>query len=416
MPRFREIALAVVFTLAAASAARAQVDLFSPATVSGLLDLRLAATDADERSFLDGGFGKGRFGDGFTVTAAEAGLAWRPRLSEQVSALVTVQAQPGADPAVDVGEAYVSMRPTPLGRFTVAGRAGLYWPTLSLEHDGLLWTTPDTITPSAVNTWVAEELKLIGAEVTVAADIGSAGTLAATAGVFGWGDTAGTLLSFRGWALHDVKNGLSSRAPLPPLSPYIRVRQAPYTTALLELDDRAGAYGRLEWRPRPDVTLDVFVYDNAGDRISVDAAKEWAWDTRFVAAGLDLRSVGGVHLRAQAMSGVTLMGRTHATLNEIWVDVDYAAAYVSATRAIGPGAITARLDLFETGDRSLRTLDDNTERGSAQTVAWRWDVKPGASLLFEVLRIDSDRPARALAADRPRQVQTTAQAALRLEF
>ena len=72
----------------------------------------------------------------------------------------------------------------------------------SLEHDRRVWGLTDTITPSAINSWIGEEVKVVGAEGTITHDF-DGGRLAATGGVFGYDDTSGTLLSFRGWALHD---------------------------------------------------------------------------------------------------------------------------------------------------------------------------------------------------------------------
>ena len=67
--------------------------------------------------------------------------------------------------------------------------------------------------------------------------------------MFGWNDTSGTLLSFRGWALHGLTTGVDTQLDLPPLSPFMPYRQGPRTNPVLELDNRAGYYGRLEWRP-----------------------------------------------------------------------------------------------------------------------------------------------------------------------
>ena len=84
----------------AAGAACAQVDLLSPETVHGLVDVRIAAADG-EASFVDGGFGKTLYGGtndgGWRAQAdlAEVGLEWRPRFSWELSAVVEAIAQPG---------------------------------------------------------------------------------------------------------------------------------------------------------------------------------------------------------------------------------------------------------------------------------------------------------------------------------
>jgi hypothetical protein len=408
------VAVVCVALLSALSAtASAQTTLFSPSTVSGVLDVRVVAADG-ETSWIDGGFGKARWGDESGFRLAEAGIAWRPRLTDALGAVVTVEAQDGADPVVDVSEAYLTWRGQASG-VRLSARAGLYWPQMSLEHDGLLWTVPDTITPSAINSWAGEELKVGGAELTARATISGQG-VSATLGAIGFGDTAGTLLTFRGWALHDLKNTAASVMPLPPLSPYMVNRQRGATTSLLELDDRTGLYARLEWRPGPGLMLDLFRYDNAGDALANNSVNEWSWDTRFTEAGLSWTAGPHTRVRAQALNGVTLMGYPDRTTGEQWIDVGYSSAYVSLTHDIGPGALTARLDAFETRDHTVVVLDNNDETGWAELVAYRWDVRPGANLVFEILRIDSDRPSRALAGEDPRQIQTVFQTALRFEL
>jgi len=387
--------------------------MFGAGTLSGQIDVRLVSADG-EAAWVDGGFGKLRSGDVTGVLPAEAALAWHPRLTDAVTATVTLAAQDGADPVVDVGEAYVSWRGA-AGPADVSVRGGLFWPPVSLEHDGLLWAVPDSITPSAINSWVGEELTSVGVEATARGDLGGQG-LAATAGVFGHGDTAGTLLTFRGWALHDLKASARGVMPLPPLSPYLAARQAPFTTSVLELDQRLGVYGRLEWRPRPALGLSVFGYDNDGDRTSSNADNEWAWDTRFVQLGLDWRLDGRTRLRGQVLDGETAMGFTNSALQQIWVDVGFSAAYLSVTRDWGPGALTSRLDLFRVHDRTLTALDNNDEDGHAAMIAYRWDVAPQAHLVFEGLRVVSDRPSRVLAGLSARQTQTQLQLAMRYEF
>src|SRR5688500_6426203 len=110
------------------------------------------------------------------------------------------------------------------------------------------------ITPSALNSWIGEEVKVIGLEATATRDLGR-GRLAATFGLFGFNDTAGTLLSFRGWALHHQKSAAFSRQTLPPLNPFISTLQPRWTTPTVEIDGRPGFYALLSYRLRAPVSL-----------------------------------------------------------------------------------------------------------------------------------------------------------------
>ena len=46
-------------------------------------------------------------------------------------------------------------------------KAGAFFPTISLENDDIGWTSPYTLSASAINTWIGEELRTIGTEGTL---------------------------------------------------------------------------------------------------------------------------------------------------------------------------------------------------------------------------------------------------------
>jgi hypothetical protein len=405
---------ALVGVLGFSTPAFAQADLVSRETVSGLLDLRLAAVSG-ENAWTNGGFGKARFdgaGSGFKGKATGQGdLVWKPRLSWEWSGLVDLQAQPDQTHGLDVGEAFIRYKPVPRGdtRFNI--RAGLFYPPISLEHEGGAWVPADTITPSAINSWVGEELKVAGVEATITHEM-LGEEIAATAAVFYDADTAGTLLALRGWSFGDVKSSLSGHFPLPPLSPFIAGLQPPFTTSVREIDDKPGWYGQLAWR-RHGLALDVLYYDNGGDRVSKTAALEWAWDTRFVEAGLTWDIDPRTKLRAQAMHGTTHMG---FPTPEIWIDNGYDAAYAMLTRQVAGGAVSLRVDAFDVTDHSWKTIDPNAEHGWALAAAWRRPLCPQMDLMLEAMQIDSVRAAREFSHTDPRQSQTVLQSSLRLKF
>lgn len=399
-------------SLMGAGTARAEADLFSRSTLSGLVDLRLAAADG-EKSWVDGGVGKARFGDGHQgLRLGEGALVWNPRFSDTLSAVIVGESQDGQRHLVDLGEGYLAYRSRPGSALRLSARAGVFYPQISLEHDGLDWSAPDTITPSAINTWVAEETKVVGVEATIRRTIAGQ-TFSLTAGGFKHGDTSGTELTFRGWALHDLKSPVFGRFPLPPLSGRMAVRQAPSTTPLAEIDGHVGYYGRLEWKPSRKLAFDLFGYDNGGDRTSVNADREWSWETRFWNLGMRL-DLDAVAVKAQVMTGETLMGYSNAL--GIWADMGFEAAYVSATKALGPGSATVRYDHFSTTDRTNKGTDNNAEHGWSALAAYRWDVRPNAQIVFEALHIDSFRRDRARLGLAPAQDQTILQTAFRHQF
>jgi hypothetical protein len=181
-----------------APAAAGLPDVALPENVTAIMDLRLVGVDG-ERSWTDGGFGKSRFGpdDGdfeLDPVAAEGTLVWQPPLSWDLTGTVAVSAQHEQDQPVDLVEAFLSWRPVPRGATRFSARAGLFWPPISLEHEGPAWSVSNMITPSAINSWVGEEVKVVALEAGAAREAGG-GRLSATVGLFGMNDTAATLLS-----------------------------------------------------------------------------------------------------------------------------------------------------------------------------------------------------------------------------
>jgi hypothetical protein len=393
----------------------AQVDLFSREAVSGVVDLRAAYNDSHEQSWVDGGLGKARAAKGFDLSLAEADLIWRPRVGWNLSGLVVLQVQPDMHDAVGVPEAYVTYKPTPNGPVRYAVKAGVFYPPISQEHEGGAWLVSDSITPSAINTWVGEELRTGGVEFKATATLGGQ-EVAATVGAFGWNDTSGTLLSMRGWALGDQKAVISGDFPLPPLSDFMATKQAPHTTPALEIDDRVGFYGRLDWSPSGRMSLNAFYYDNRGALMDPPTADmQWAWDTRFWNVGAVVTLDDRTTLKAQAMTGVTLMGRPRP--RGWWIDVDYDSAYASLTRKLGDDSAAAslygRVEWFDIIDKTYRDIDDNAEHGWAFTGAWKRPLTPRATLFVEALHVSSRRNDRERFNLNARQSQTVLQSSLR---
>src|SRR4029079_1247987 len=133
------------------------------------------------------------------VTARVAGT---PQLGWSLGATVVGSLQGGQRTEAGLSEAYLTFRPMRAEKIGFAARAGLMWPPISLEHEGSDWHVRDSITPSAINSWIGEEVRPVAAEGTVSADLGE-NKLRVIAAVMAANDTAGTLLAFRGWALHD---------------------------------------------------------------------------------------------------------------------------------------------------------------------------------------------------------------------
>jgi len=395
--------------------ARAQVDLLSRETFHGVVDLRAAAADG-EPSFTDGGFGKARYGAegaGYhgRFDLAMGAVEWTPRFGWEWRAVVDAGYQPGQEHLFDLYQAYLSYKPVPHSATQFSARFGLFYPPISLEHDARVWGITNTITPSAINSWVGEEVKVAGAEAKVTHNFGGQ-QLSAVLGVFGYDDTSGTLLSFRGWAFHDLLSQARGSFELPPLSGFELKFQDTETYSTLEIDHRAGLYGQLEWRPSDRLDLQALYYNNRGDAVGVTDDLQWAWATHFLSLGATAQLDEHTRLSAQYLSGRTIIGRTTFRLT----DVSFRSAYAMLAHDVGPGVVSVRVDTFQTDDNANRPPVSNGERGWAAMAAYRRPLNQYLDLRLEALHVESTRPSRILAYEPPHQTQTIFQSSLRFTF
>ena len=373
-------------------------DIFSGDTISVLLDGRPALADG-ERSFTRRGLGKTRFGGtadrdykGYVVPV-EADLVWTPRFTSSLSANVSTAWQRDQENAVDLIEAFVNWLPPQTGAVGVQVRAGLMWPEISLEHStGGAWSVVDTITPSAINSWVGEEVKVIGLEGTVRTDIGGS-TLGLTGAVFGFNDTSGTLLSFRGWALHDEKATAFGHFKLPPLNAFMSGAQEHRTRSLLEIDNRPGFYGRLDFRAAGPWGAALFYYDNRGDPKAFTPNLQWGWRTRFWNLGFDADVDSKTRLLAQGMTGSTIMGFPFN--GENWVHTHFSSAFVMLSHRLDDKwNVAGRVEAFRTREHGSEMSPLESEDGWSWTAALKYLLNDHVTLKAEALNVRSKRGVR----------------------
>ena len=399
-----------------AAPANAEARLFTGAfEFSG--DIRLVAVDG-EKSWVDGGFGKLRSGsDGNFRVRPELGnvsLVWKPQFSWSLGAVVAGSLQGGERARAGLSQAYLTFRPMRSNKLAVSARAGLMWPPVSLEHEGADWHVKDSITPSAINSWIGEEVRPVAAEVTLAVNLG-AHKLRATTALMAANDTAGTLVTFRGWALHDRTTLAFGSQPLPPLGPMVGI-QAPYTHPLIDLHggfaNRPGYYAKVAWQPPAPIRIELFRYDNRANPEVVNSDLEWGWHTRFAQLSL-VAKLGAAEFKAQALQGRTQMG--YAMPDRRWVDGRFRSAFAMVTRPFGRFGVAARAEAFDTHDRGSLWDGAYDEHGWSAMLAGKRDWRYFTGLV-ELLHVWSDSPARESLSARPRLGQTQLQAEVRMHW
>ncbi len=369
--------------------------------ISGFADFRLTHAFAGEEDFFNGGLGKTRYGaseDGSANTQlrlseisvlAKADIAWGWK------AFAHLKFDSEQDKPVDLVEAFVTYKPVPSSAWSFEYKAGLFFPHISRENISTAWTTPYTITPSAINAWVGEEIRALGLEARATYKTENH-KVSLSGAIFGFNDPAGSLLAFRGWALHDAKVGAFSTVPLAPI-PSIGtedsfLRQAAYVNPIRELDNKPGFYAALDYSYGRNIQLGAFYYDNRGNPEAFNG-EQYAWDTRFLNVYAEANLPSDIKFISQYMRGSTEMG-VIAEGDRRYVDVDFKAAFALLSKTFGPFRLSARYDWFDNDDNSFIQVDNNFENGDAYTVAFSWRIDAKNQLLAEYLQVNSDRDNR----------------------
>ncbi len=366
-----------LLVLSFASAEAAELNL------SGYLDMRLITPTA-QQGWVQGGLGKFRFGGGENVRFGEAVLEANADLLDGLSAQVTARAEPTDSSVVDLLDAYLLYAPKSGGDFSWSVKAGAFFPAISLENDDIGWTSPYSLTPSAINSWVGEELRTLGGEASLRWNTGGAGTLAATGALLCCNDEAGILMADRGWGMDDRPTGLFERVRTPDATSRMLHRTVPFTSGMFdEIDNRLGWYGGLTWElPEGLGKIQALRYSNTGDPAAV-TSRDTAWETKFWSFGARTH-VAGVNLIAQQLSGYTaieVFGTEYPT--------KFQSGFLLAFYDWNDIRFSAREDLFQT--RGATAASPFSEDGDAFTAAVSWTGAPHLRFTAEIIAMDSRR-------------------------
>ncbi|MCH8099683.1 MAG: hypothetical protein IIB74_04520 [Proteobacteria bacterium] len=296
---------------------------------------------------------------------------------------------------IDFTEAYVEWRPMPKSATRYRVKVGAFYPRISLENVDPGWSNRYTQNSSAINTWVAEELRTIGAELTVSRrpeSLGGAHAFSASVAAFVANDPAGSLLAWKGWSVHDRQSRFSDKLPLPPL-PQIQPGmmfddQNPYVEPFKEIDGRVGYYVNGEWRFGKKFLLRAMHYDNRADPRAEENG-QYAWTTKFEHLGMQTTLPGDIGLIAQWMIGSTVMGPVMNGAHV--VDTEYDAQFVLLTRAFKGHRVSARYDHFEITQNDSTEDDNNPEKGHAWTLNYQYSFSDRIGIAAEWLSIKTHR-------------------------
>jgi hypothetical protein len=381
----------------------------------GMADLRLVVPSS-QSSNLDGGLGKLRWGDdhGDTLWPEIGQLALRGvvGVTPDLRLVGEIRYDPQQKTAVDVLDAFARWRPVSTTRWRWSVKGGAFFVPVSLENTGIGWTSEWTLTPSAINSWVGDELRTIGTEIMLEWR-GDVDHLEVTLAGFGWNQPAGVALADRGWSFNGRAIGLFDSLRLPNV--IAQSRAAPgqpsgalYTDEFRQIDSSPGWYGGVAWE-RPEFgRIAVLRYDNEANPSAHDS--EFAWHTQFWSASVS-SGIGDVVLLAQAMAGSTEIAPGGSSSK-----TDFWAAYVLAGYERDKWRYAVRVDEFGTSGPSSNGSVSTSEHGTALTTAVTWSPLKFLSVIGEVLAIDYTRPQRVLEGLPSHAIEGQAQMAVRISF
>ncbi|HEV3178969.1 MAG TPA: hypothetical protein VGZ05_00755 [Steroidobacteraceae bacterium] len=369
------------------------------------LDARLVNSDAG-RSLTEGGLGTVRFGsndDG--VQLGRARFALTQQIGELWSAHLDASMFDNRDRSpVGVTEAYLLFRPYPFAGYRFRLKAGGFYPPISLENRASGWESPYSLSYSAINTWLALEVRTLGVEGQLdwlGRHSGHDFDLGATAGVFGWNEGAGTVLASDGFSLSDRQTALFGRLGRPAAAPLYGAEP------FLQFDHHAGVYGGLEARYLDRVVLRLLRYDNRADPTRLDSVSgALAWQTRFTSAGVRIEGEHGWTAIAQWLGGETTIAPQDMALN--W---PFRAQFALLAKRFGRHTLSGRYDHFSV-ETSI-SAGDGSQDGHAWTLAYLFDADAHWRFALEWLRVASSSYVRADLGGPPRATETQVQLAVR---
>ncbi|HET7434586.1 MAG TPA: hypothetical protein VFN10_07735 [Thermoanaerobaculia bacterium] len=376
--------LTLVLALLAATSLHAQT---KAPTFTGFLSLR-GVNGSGPESWIAGGFGRMEVGADRTelLATAQVGADWEPVqwFDVHVSGIARREPSDYEGKAAGLIDAYADLRAV----FTndqIQLRAGQFFLPTSRENKGDLWTSPYTISFSAINSWIGEEVRPVGADLEWKHTTGPGHVITAAASAFRNNDTMGTLLAWRGWSVGNRLTVYNEELPLPPLAtlprwfPKQRDGTIPFES---DLDGHTGWSARVRYSLPERANIQVMRLDNGGDKGLYRS--EYSWDTKFTLVSAELGNTDKAILAAEYITGKTAMGWTAPN----WVIDDFDAWYLLASQKLGRFRWSARYEEFAVDEYSR---GKGSEDGQSWTITGMYELTPSLRGAAEFTQVSGNK-------------------------
>ncbi|HSP15258.1 MAG TPA: hypothetical protein VLV78_10950 [Thermoanaerobaculia bacterium] len=394
----RAAAVIIVFTVTAS--AFAQSTSFQ---VHGFLTARAISVES-QPSWTEGGFGRFDVGGQAAgnrqtenVQLAQAGFDWTPTRWLLIHADGVARHEPSGTIGSRGGvvQAFADL-------FTehLRLRVGSFWFPTSRENVDLMWNSRYTITYSALNTWIGQEFRPVGADVQFSPNFYITGGATAFRG----NDTMGTELAARGWTFGNRLTVYNEKIALPPPDDLTKPIGS-------DIDHRIGFAERLRLQIPERAMVQFAHIDNRAELYPTARPPDIPWATRFNVVSAEAGSTPTTTVAAEWARGRTAVGFPGGSFT-----MDFDTAYVLASQKRGRDRWTTRIERFSTHAHKRSPYDTSRESGHAYTVAWLRDLSEHLRGGVEYVRVTGDRPGLSGTAFDVRTGGSTITAELRIGF
>lgn len=350
--------------------------------VSGLLQLSIVDADS-QPGFINNGTGVLRY-DENAAQIQQALLNIQHDLGGAFSAEVTANVYPDGDLHAGLTQALIKWKPLSQNVFRTRARAGFFYPRMSAESVDIGWLSPYSYTPSAINSWFGEELRVAGVEASLFS-LGrtrrSPWSVELNAALYGGNDPLGTPIAWRGFATHDRQSLHHDRlqfAPYPSVVESGPINGPDWVEPFHEIDDRLGVYAGFHVKHRRGLDLRAYYYDNNGDPMALNAQRLYAWHTRFRSLAMSYDLTENSRLLAHWIGGTTEMGPALVLAN-------FDSYYLMLSHRRGPNRLSLRYERWDVDETDDFPEDSNNSEGAALTVALRHDLTKNWQLGIEYI-------------------------------
>lgn len=389
--------------------------------IRGVVDFRLTANDTID-SYRNGGYGKFDLGENNHISLAQGGLEVITQWDSGISSHLVANAYSNKNQTkLGLTEAFLKYTSLPNNNgYRWQSKLGIFYPEFSLENNAIAWANPNTLNFSTINTWIGEEIRVLGNEYTLTR-LGkyndSNFDLSITGAAFINNEPAGSLLAWHGWTIGSRQTLWTEKVALPPLAVLqaggaLQGEQSTRADPFYRVSDDIGWYGKakIKWRKQGEISFAY--YDNKATPYVIEQG-QYGWHTKFYHLAAKWRLSKTLSFYSQFLRGDTLMqnGDRQDVVNN-----SYQSAYIALSKKVNKHKFSLRLEEFSVTDNDDFAFDNNQEYGKSGTLNYTYRLSKPWFLSAEYTLIKSQRHARVYAQEQSSLTEQQLQLAARYFF